>query len=403
MDFFIFPSTSNAFNLRSGKIVNGYTQATWIERFRDASEFTIEAPLDSDIREQMPIGSLISHTDTDEVLIVEDHRLVIDENPDIRDKIVVTGRGFETFLENRVVGSNQNWASSTFPKPAYQLITNRASLTARFLIANHIDYQDLLDDNDALPYVNTYLSPWISDLYYPLYVPDEDDTGFEKKDVYNTVLDLLGIDNLGFTTRRNRSLVEGFYDDALDVPTRYGPDNINLCIYPGFDRSKSVGFSYAAGDVRNAEYLFSNRPLKTSCMVSSRYFSVMIHGPEDNYARRVMPLDASYLDEEYETIPTGATRTKILATLKKLGRSALAKQKKVAMSSVQLSQDNLSIKYRDQYGLGDYISVYGDYNASTVLQVTEHVEIVDANGYIAYPTLEEPPAGGYHDPPEFFS
>ena len=57
MDLFVMPQLGNVFNLEVGRIISGYKRATWVERFVEASEFSIEAPLDSNLRETLPIGS----------------------------------------------------------------------------------------------------------------------------------------------------------------------------------------------------------------------------------------------------------------------------------------------------------------------------------------------------------
>lgn len=393
MDIFTFPTSGNSFDLTNGQIVNNYNRATWVERFVDASEVTVEGDVDSDLRTQMPIGSLVSHTDTDEVMVVEDHRIKSSEG---ESTLVVTGRAYETILENRILNSNKAWTSpiQEFPQGQFTLDAAFANLQARYLISRHIDTQDLLDDNDALPLTNVCIdAAHINASWGPPLLDSEEDT-FDRITVYEAVLNALAVDNLGMRTRRPRGVN---LDDGLDSPSRYDANSLTIYIYPGFDRRNSVQFSHRAGDVQEAEYLWSNRLKKTSCLVYSRYFAIMVHGPETGYARRVMTLDAKDLDEQYDTLPTGGTQTRILAALRSRGRSALAKKNAVALASVQLNDKDHTYKFRKDYNLGDYVSVYGEYNASTSLQVTEHVEIDDVNGSISYPTLSEI-SGGYYVP-----
>lgn len=394
LDLFTFNKTSTAFNLDSARLINGYDSVTWAEKFRDASEFVIIANLDSDLEKQLPIGNLISHVDTEEVMVVENHEIVADGSSAV---IKISGRGFETFLENRIVGSNRAWPATAFPQSQWSLISNRNDVIARTMIANHIDYQDLILDSDAIGYVNVYLSTWISELFMPLFDPEESE--FDRDTLYKHVIDLLAIDNLGFNTVRptGRNL-----NDGLDVPSRYGAENLTFQIYPGFDRSKDVVFSHELGDVDKATYLRSNKSLKTSCLVKSKYFVVMVHGPETGYSRRVMVLDASDLDEQYDTIPGSVVNTRIMNVMRQRGRAAIQKKRAFSISNISLNPTQQSFKYRRDFGLGDLITVHGEYNSSAVQQVMEHVEIEDANGFVSYPTISEPFAGGYYVPSQYF-
>jgi len=394
MDIFTLPAVGNSFNLTDGRIVNDYNRATWIERYVETSEFTIEGAVDSGLREQMPVGHLVSHAGTDEVLVVTDHQIKTSEG---EQALVITGQAYEKdVLENRIINSNKAWTSpiQAYPQPQYTLDAAYACLQARYLISRHIDWQDLIDDNDSLPQTNVYLDvAHINATYGPPLLDAEEDT-FDRIPVYEAVLNSLAVDNLGIRTRRPRGLI---LDDGLDIPTRYGQNFLTIYIYAGFDRRNTVQFSHRTDDVQEAEYLWSNRLKKTSCLVYSRYFAVMVHGPEAGYARRVMTLEAKDLDEQYETIPTGATQTRLIAALKRRGKNALAKKNAVAISSVQLDDKDHTYKFRQDYNLGDLVSVYGEYNSSTFMQVTEHVEIDDITGSTSYPTLSET-VGGYYVP-----
>ncbi len=391
MDIFVYdPPGSSRFPFTS-RVINNYTRVTWVEKFKDSAEFVLEAPLDSNIRNEMPIGSFVSHIQSDIVCIIENHEIVVDDESDIEDTIVVSGRGLETFLENRFTGTNRVWNFNTADVPAYAIAGGYACTQARQLITDHIDAQILIDDSDAIPLMNVWLDPYVSPSYGLLAQPGE--SIFEKGSVYEEAKKLLDLDHLGLIARRPRAGV--VLDDGRDSPSRYEPDGFTLCIYPGHDRTKQITFSHAMGDVKKANYLFSNKSAKTTCYIYSRYFSVVTHLPHAGYNRRAMTLEAKDLDEQYDQTPVGAERTRIMTAMQQRGQMALAKQNFVAISNVELNEQDLGYVYRRDYGLGDIVAVHGDYQASAVLQVTEHVEIQDEKGYTAYPTLSEPTLGGY--------
>ena len=97
----------------SGEIVNGIHKKMWVERFQEPGEFkfTLRPEYSRDI---LPIGSLITHTDTLELMMVEDHS--ISEEKGKPPEIVVTGRSLLGFLEFRNVGDNDNLGADTSQK-----------------------------------------------------------------------------------------------------------------------------------------------------------------------------------------------------------------------------------------------------------------------------------------------
>jgi hypothetical protein len=160
-----------------------------------------------------------------------------------------------------------------------------------------------------------------------------------------------------------------------------------LNIHKGVDKSKNVMFSYGAGDISAAEYLWSIKKLKTSALVSGKWVEVMIHGSQVGYDRRVMFVDASDLDDSLSASPTGGTWTDIETKMTIRGREALAAQKAVSIASVQISPNANRYKYRQDYDVGDLVAVDGNYDTSSIMRVTEHVEIEDERGNNSYPTL----------------
>src|SRR6478735_7894203 len=111
MNLFKFNVVTDPTALDSGQYINGVESLMWVERYLEPGEFEIKAPLSSGLRDFLPLGTLISHIDTMEVMIVENHQVIEEETAD--PTIVITGRTFDTYLENRIVGMNLARAGST--------------------------------------------------------------------------------------------------------------------------------------------------------------------------------------------------------------------------------------------------------------------------------------------------
>ncbi len=93
VDIFRFTNPIEPTRMEQGEIVNGITNKLWIERYTEAGEFTFVAPLNTNLKEKLPIGSFVSHINSDDIMIVENHELSEDQGQE--SKITITGRSFE--------------------------------------------------------------------------------------------------------------------------------------------------------------------------------------------------------------------------------------------------------------------------------------------------------------------
>lgn len=362
MDIFRFqtdPETPT--KLEHGEIVNGLRSKMWVERYRDSGEFEFVAPASSRIREKLPIGSLISHIDTDEIMVVETHS--ISESKGERSNVVVSGRSYETILEGRVVGANNNFPN--FPISDYVLAPNPSWVQAVALVLDHISAGSVVDPYDVLPYVDVVHS--VSG------VSESVERSVSRGELYPLLLELLELDNLGIKTVR---------------PT-IESDNTQFIIHQGIDRSNVVMFSHDSEEIESADYLWSNKLLKNSALVTGRWVEVRVDNLSDiEYQRRTMYIDAKDIDEQYDELPTDPSiLNSIYVKMEQRGQTLLAAQRNIALSKAEITQTGTRSVYRQDYGLGDLVTVHGDYLESSVRRVIEHVEIEDEQGMRSYPTL----------------
>lgn len=362
MDLFRFLSASNQ-PMRNGQLLPAINSVTWVEKFKDPGELKIVSDIEDGFKKQLPIGCFVSHTGTEEVMMVEDHIT----NKDVEGKATVstTGRSLEApVLENRIVG-----AEGAFPKVGddgdYLITAHSTQTQAVSLIQAHTEALYLYDDDDEVPYLTTS-----TDILSAL---TSEARKIAAGTVHERLLEILDVDNLGIKTIR----------------PSYTGTNVNFKIHRGTDRSSSVVLSMDSGDVEQYEALESIRKLKNSVLVVGTHVQVVVHqGATSGYSRRWMTIDAKDIDEKYKEPLTGGEISTISARLATRGRQALAKQKKISLSSADVSQNGLSIRYREDYNLGDIVTVRADGIPGTKMRVTEHAEILDDNGFTSYPTLE---------------
>lgn len=365
MDIIKFNSTSPG-KLEGGQIINRLKSKMWIERYRDPGEFTLVANANTGLRDLLPIGSFISHIDTNEVMVVENHE--ISDDPDTDTQITVTGRGFESLFEQRIVGSN-----ITFPVsaeiPDYTLSADETWDQVKTLIDAHTQTTPLIDDNDSFPYFTTGVS---------VMGPGTSVARIVKRgDLFTAVKDLLEIDDLGMQVWR----------PGPNSPLGSSSPNTALVIHKGVDRSAEVIFSYETGEIVSADYLWSNKKYKNTAYVIGKWVQTLVTTASTFYDRRMMLVDAKDIDESFASAPAGADMTLVVNAMQQRGIQALAAQKNVALTKAEVSKTAAKAKYRTDFNVGDLVRVDGNYNEAASMRVSEYVEIEDENGQSGYPTL----------------
>ena len=253
----------------------------------DAGEFKIEAPLSTGLRDFLPQGTLISHQDTLEVMIVEDHQ-ISDDGTD--PKLTITGRSLDSYLENRIVGQNLARAGTTVSD--YILAAAYTSVQAAKLINDHINATSVSDANDALTNVvgNTLVTTITGGVV--------EARTMKPANVYSALNEILKIDDLGIKSLRRSDFT---VDAALSASTL-------LRVHNGTDKTNKVHFAWYSGDFSKLEYLFSQRALKTSAMVIGRWVWTIVDRSQTKYDRRMMIVDASDFDNKLAAAPTAGGR-----------------------------------------------------------------------------------------------
>jgi len=373
MDIFVFTNPTAETLMEQGEYIDKITSKTWIERFRDAGEFTLVAPVSSGIKEKLPLGSFISHTDSTEIMIVENHEINEDSTSSTEPDITVTGRSLETFLENRIVGANIFLPfSGTVGDKTFDADWTWNQAVA--LISDGILSSSLVDSNFVVPYIEVIsYTPGISG-------GTNAARSFPIGTTYAALTNLLAIDNLGIRTVRPVSGSDG---------------NTKLVVHNGIDKTSDIVFSFNSGQVLTADYLWSNKTFKNSALVYGKWVIVSVNPSAVGYDRKMMLVDASDLDNALTEVPTGDALSYLEVAMTLRGTEALNSQTNVEISKVEISKDGTRYRnmdgtffeYRKDFNLGDFVTVQGDYHTTATMQVTEYVEIEDNTGESGYPTL----------------
>lgn len=366
MDVFRFTNPNDPMRMEQGIIVPNLISKMWVERYAPAGEFTFVADVKSGARELLPIGAFVSHVDTTEVMVVENHEINDKKNQDAQ--ITITGRGFESKFEKRIVGSNKAYPTSGATME-YSLVAGYLADQIVTLISQHILAANLVDVNDALPYVG---------IVNQIAAGGEQVVrSLKRGTLYERVQDLLAVQDLGIKIVRPGAL----------NPLGSASPNLAVVLHTGANRSNEVIFTEDAGDIDNSDYLWSDKTEFNAALISGRWVETRVVGAETLGERRWMMVDASDIDQNYDVAPVGATLATIVAAMQQRGREALAAQNDLAITKAEVSKNAQKSKYRRDFNVGDLITVNGSYNETTTMRVSEYVEIEDKSGSISYPTL----------------
>lgn len=379
MDIFKFINPTSPTLMQQGQIINGIKSKMWVERYRDAGEFKFVADISSDIRKQLPIGTFISHTDTAEIMIVENHE--INDSKNSEPEITVTGRSFETILDNRIVGTNRTMPVAAQVGDIVQP-SNYSWIQAVNLINNHISSFAVMTADEVIPYIIP-----MYDVIAAGEAPGT--TKLKRVGLYTAVVELIAPDDIGIKNYR-----PGPWSPLAG--TGNAP-NVAISIQKGKVKTSTVVFSYSSGVIESADYFWSNKTAKNGAYIVGKWLETVIYSTtwagtiNKNYNRRLLYVDGSDIDGDLTAPPpiVGGLRDEYVQKMQLKGLAALKTQQGVAISNVHASNEVLKPKFRTDYDVGDIITVVGDYKQSTSMRVIEYVETEDENGESAYPTFAD--------------
>ena len=346
--------------------IRSFDELSWIERFQTNGEFVLTAEDNVQILDQLPVGALISHNDTRQVMIVEDQEITRDESKNVITKI--TGRSFETFFENRVLTPAVAGVYLPLNHPVsgkeYTFAASRSDIPAMIPVdlLNAFGINPTFMDADfIIPNMEAVLDVEPGGSY-----PDR--VVVERGELYARVMPLIQANGHGLRT--DRPLTSGL---------------MYVVVYDGDDVSLDVTFSAFNDDFTDARYFKSINKYKTGAIVAARDQVVVWDRPgTNNYAgldRRMM-----YVAEASDFSETGLTAPQITDTITQSGRVAVEETKTLDLTQCTIS-DTAEPRYKIHYNLGDVVTVIGEFGKVQKMKVVEHILTADKQGVRGQPSL----------------
>jgi hypothetical protein len=364
-------------------LIDGYDSMIWTERYREAGEFELKTFEVERILDLLPVDgpSLISHLATDEVMIVENHEITVDDEG--TRILTVTGRSFETFLEQRVIPGMTDIVYTSIKQYNTQ---GCAELVAWNAVVNASTHDVIIvtdhNEEDAVPNVAISESTDVT--------TTTRDWFFEPMYSYERLMEILTRNNLGVRCIRPpiaSAKIVTFDTDDVNRGTIHRTITSNvtdLCIdiYNGHNRTADVIFTVDQGHIENPEYLFSIKNNKTVGHVASSVEWGPLYSDRETtwsgLARRILLLN---FGNKFGSI-TENVHNIIMDKLE----SAVKKTRKTIFLDGEINS-TAPYRYGDDYFLGDTVTVLAEYGIQKSVKVTEYIWTEDASGNREYPTL----------------
>lgn len=379
--------------LRNASFIQDWTSLEWIERYEDPSEFTLKAPLESNLIEKLPLGSIVAQVNSAEFMMVENHEIEISK--DKPSKLTVSGRSFEAFFENRSRSSSATGQLIGANSPSYvgaQVLRSKSAYI--YTVGSFGNPKDYIEYLKICSFVE--INNGISEYHM---------NRFGEGVTYKQARDVLKVSNAGIKTVRpywteNPELDAPYVDDQtpylqinwnnaptpVDWPYDRTSPNAYIFIHRGFDRSNSVGFSAERGDIESADYFTSNKNHKNYVRVWAGTGGITTEpiSNEDLVGYNLRRLDVFPQDLRDDESLTTEERA---AASRNRARETLAAHRIKEISNVVIAPNLNQFKYRKDYNIGDLVGIEGHYGFSGVKRVIEYAEIQDQDGYTGTPTL----------------
>lgn len=346
----------NASYLPSDTIQN-FDTLVWTERYQPTGDFKLEVENEVSILFKLPIGTLVSHTDTTEVMIVENHE--IDRNSNKSLKVVVSGRSFETFSENRVTTGSTLALEAGGVANVETTASLPSSTIARNLLRTALQPGTASAD-DAIPNLLVYAVMAFLDAPMSYVV--------KRGDIYGRVLEFLKICDAGLKTIRPNG----------------AQTTLDLVVHDGIDRTNSVIFYAQNEDLDDAKYFWSGKGEKNYAQIAGKLYARLyrdrnVATNQTGLNRKVMYVDAN--DLEAASYPP--TTTDVMSSR---GQTELDNKKRVSLLQAKISK-TARPKFKFDYDVGDIVTVFGDFGVAQTMRVTEHILTVDKDGIRGFPSL----------------
>lgn len=347
--------------LRRIQVIDQFESLIWTERYQAFGDFEMDIESTQSNRNYLKAGTLLAMNESFRVMTVETIEDSVDGEG--RKMLSVKGRSLEAILLDRIVSA----LLATWPTTAKWIFTGPPADVAR-KIFHDFCVTGVLDAYDVIPYI-------IEGTFMP------DDTIVEPIDpitveldpttVYDAIVDICNVWNLGFRMLRNYDTSQVYFD-IYTGSTRTSAQSVLPAVVftPELDNLQNTKELTTIDKAKNVAYVYSPAGFL-------KVYPAGVDPEVEGFERHVLVVNATDITTETPDIPT--------ALLQK-GNEELAKSRVYQAFDGEISQDS-QYKYARDYNLGDIVETRNTSGVTNNMRVTEQIFVSDGQGERSYPTL----------------
>lgn len=340
------------------QVLDTFESLIWTTRFDQSGDFEIFTQFDSNLISVLSPDNYLTMGDT--TMIIED--LSIESNPELGNKLKVTGRSLESILDRRIITS-QTILNGNFQTEIARLLTENAIDPINpYRKINRLVFEEV-----STPAITSLV---VSGQYF-------------GETLYDVISSLCYEKNIGFKIVFNNLT-----------------GNFIFSLYTGQDRSYEqednpfVIFSHKYDNLANTNYKESKRYLKTSVLVAGEgdittRLEILVENsaePKTDLERREMYENASDISK---TTSEGTLLNEVYQLqLEQRGKEKLS-ENALTQSFDGLIESGDMYTYGVDFFMGDIVQMENEYGLVGRAQVTEVIRSQDISGEKTEPTFTQ--------------
>lgn len=360
-------------NFHKQEIIDGFLSLIWTERYYGNSEIELVTSLDSGNLANLPIGTFVGISESNEVMILESANM--EDN-----KLKLKGISLLSWLNNRFIrGSNKHedrYFSVSGPpgQILWDLVYNFTNAESTYLNGT-VDI--------GIPNPERFAIPGL-DLRDFDSTGDEVQIGVPYGPLYKALSDIATTYEIGMQITLDEVTDESYFlgfrsyrgldrtsDQSVNPVVRFSPD------MESFSNIKEV---QSISSLKTEAYTFA--PGNPDGMATTPGIAKLSGDQYTGFDLRAIMV----LAEDITTDMVEGDPAKFLEQLNNRSEDALKTNKFVKAVDGEIAQES-QLKYGIHYNLGDVIEVQGNSGTVSAARVTEYIRSQDSGGETAYPTV----------------
>lgn len=332
-------------------IIDNYNSLIWVKRYCNCGDFELCIPAHDELLNYLKPDYFLIREDDDTVMVIE--KMHIKTDVEDGDFFIVSGRSFESVLLRRIVLSQKIIQTTSFIAGMQDLVT--FCTTTEHLGPHDTEYRNI----PGLTVDTSF------DLTTNL------NTQFTGDTLLAAIIAICSPLQIGFKiTLSGSTLTLSFYQ-GQEVDVTFSPEFDNL-----------VNSDYYFDTTNYATAAFAYGEGEGSSRARAGYNS---HGRWGGLKRRELYVDARDISSNNGEIPW----LEYLDMLTERGKQKLFIEHDITQSFEAEIEPNITYRYKEDYNLGDIVTVTNEYGVTAKPRIVEIIESWDETGYKVVPTFEE--------------